>query len=713
MPAVASREAGRPPLASRTSSARASRRTAARRPLRLALRFASLKPVSRILRDPYFVYTLSLGPVAIGVAAVHLNVAKLLSIVVISVILGALQGMLSLVPSRLRPLTPLGWSLLRLAVALLLVGAVVQITGGAQGPLVSLFLPVVAGAAALGTVQAVAIGAVAAVIYLAPELARVGTSSDVAQRGVTLAGVSILLTIGVRQLVMSLERASRDLQTAMVTERRRSRQIAGMETISRLLTSGGPTGDFLDRVLDVLVKRFGYHYVSIYLLEGDLLVLGAQRGYQDPIASFDGSKGIMGRVMHARQLAFVPDVTVDPDYIAVDDAVKSEICAPLLMEGQLIGVLNVEARERLDRTDRDLVATLAGRVATMVALGRDREALTERAAALRSLHEFTQAASGTLDLEELGTNLVDAVRGVIRSDTVALTILERESGRYRVRAITDADASVLGGEVTVGEGLAGRAIRDRSIVIDDAFTEKHLPPAYRDVAEPMVAVGAGIPLIRDGAVVGALSIVRRDATDAFRPIEREAMELLADHASLAVANAFLHAEVAQLAVRDPLTGLYNRRHFDAALDRLLAAWRRAEPEQRREVAAIVFDLDHFGQFNKQHGHQVGDLVLRTFAELLQARFRAVDLVARLGGEEFIVVLEGAGRDDAVRLAEAMRVAFARLRITSDAGDVLRVRVSAGCAALDPVEPTREHLLRTADVALFMAKRAGRDRVVAA
>jgi diguanylate cyclase (GGDEF)-like protein len=714
MPSVAAGGAGqRAPAAARSAGGPTTSTPAGPRRLSRLQRLGRIALPSRLGRDPYLLYTLALAPIATAVAVAAQHVNQLISVLVLSATFVGLQAILGLVPGRQRPLTPLGWSFLRLAIALLFVAGLVETSGGASGPLVALFLPVVAAAAALGTVQAIAIGALASVIYLAPELSTIGDSSDIALRGIALAGVTILLTVGARRLVLTLERAGRQLRSAIVAERRHSRQIAGMEAVSRLMVSGGPREELLDGALEVLVERFGYAYVSIYLLDDGLLVLGAQRGYERPIVSFDGTIGIMGRVMGSHQLVFVPDVTIDPDYVAVFDEVKSEICAPLIVDGQFIGVLNVEARERLDSTDRDLVATLADRVATMVALGRDREALAERAAVLRSLHEFTEAVSGTLELEQMGTNMVEAARRVIRSDIVALTVLDRESGTYLVRAATDIEASTLGGEVRPGEGLAGRAIRDRTVVIDDQFTQQQFPVAYREGAAPMAALGAGLPLIRDGVVVGALSIVRRDQTDAFRPIEREAMELLTGHASLALANAFLHAEVAQLAIRDPLTGLYNRRHFDAALDRLLASWRRAEPAQRRPLSAIVFDLDKFGDFNKRYGHQVGDEVLRAFAEILNARFRAADLVARLGGEEFVVVLDGARRDDARRVAEEVRIALAKRNLKSESGGRLEMRVSAGCAEIDEAEPTREQLLRTADVALFMAKRAGRDRVVAA
>jgi diguanylate cyclase (GGDEF)-like protein len=686
-------------LAPRSAQAAAPRRRRVLRPL--------------ALRDPYLLYSAAVIPVAAVVLAISRGPSSLVALGVLAVVFVGAQAILGQIPARLRPLTPLGWSFLRLALALLLVAGVVELSGGAAGPLAALFIPVVVAASALGPIQALVIGGVASVIYLAPEVARIGSTADVALRGVTLAGVSILVAVGTRRLVVAIERTSRKLRSAMLAERRRSRQITGMEAVSRLLMAGGPTHEVLDGALGLLVDRFGYRHVSIYLHDGTRLVLGAQRGYEHPIAEFDGTAGVMGRVMRSHQIAFVPDVSVDADYIGVFDEVVSEVCAPLMVDGQFLGILNVESREPLDRTDRDLVATLAGRVATVVALGRDRQALAERAAVLRSLHEFTQAIGATLVVDRLGATLVDAVRKVVPADFVVLTVLDQATGRYYVRAITDVDPSVLGGEVRPGEGLAGRAIRDRAVVIDEDFKTQQFPASYRERTGPMTMLGAGVPLVRDGVVVGALSIVRRDVTDAFRPIEREAMDLLAGHAALALANAFLHAAVEELAIRDPLTGLYNRRYFDETVERLIASWHRAEPAGRRAVSAILFDLDHFGDFNKRHGHHTGDLVLRTFAGILRRRFRAADLVARLGGEEFIVVLEDATRADAQKIAEEVRTELKSIGLANEDGHRLSVTVSAGCTQLEEAGSTRETLLRTADVALFMAKRAGRDRVVAA
>ena len=123
-------------------------------------------------------------------------------------------------------------------------------------------------------------------------------------------------------------------------------------------------------------------------------------------------------------------------------------------------------------------------------------------------------------------------------------------------------------------------------------------------------------------------------------------------------------------------------------------------------------LDEFGAFNKFHGHQTGDAVLRGFGRLLLERFRASDLVARYGGEEFVAILEGTGRDDAFRIAEAIREAFAEQTFRGASGQRLSATVSAGCAELGPDDGLTD-LLDTCDVGLAMAKGAGRNQVVAA
>jgi len=149
---------------------------------------------------------------------------------------------------------------------------------------------------------------------------------------------------------------------------------------------------------------------------------------------------------------------------------------------------------------------------------------------------------------------------------------------------------------------------------------------------------------------------------------------------------------------DALTGLFNRR---ALFERSLRL--------RGTVAVVVFDIDHFKQVNDRHGHQVGDTVLQTFASLLAANVRDGDLAARLGGEEFVIILPDTTPDDAAQIAERIRQNFAAQQFISSSGN-FAVTVSAGIAGGDS-DADIIALLRQADTALYDAKRSGRNRVL--
>ena len=189
--------------------------------------------------------------------------------------------------------------------------------------------------------------------------------------------------------------------------------------------------------------------------------------------------------------------------------------------------------------------------------------------------------------------------------------------------------------------------------------------------------------------------------------------MIASQVATALINVAFHEQVAEAAIRDPLTGLWNRRQLDVGLVRLFAARDRMEADLRRPVSAILFDLDHFGSFNKLHGHGIGDSVLRAFGAILAQRFRASDLVARYGGEEFVAVLDGATIEEATRIADGIRRELETVRFPGADGAVLTATVSAGCAALGPDVASFDSMIELADVGLQMAKRGGRNQVVAA
>ncbi len=187
-----------------------------------------------------------------------------------------------------------------------------------------------------------------------------------------------------------------------------------------------------------------------------------------------------------------------------------------------------------------------------------------------------------------------------------------------------------------------------------------------------------------------------------------AVAAVTDQVALALANLRLRDTLRVQAVRDALTGLYNRRHLEESLDKEL---RRAN-RKGRSLAVIMADVDHFKRLNDTHGHPVGDLVLREIAATMQGALRGDDHVCRYGGEEFVAVMPEATLADAVKRAEEIRSRVEALRIELPDGGVVRATISLGVAAHPQHGRTPAAMIGSADAALYLAKGAGRNRVVA-
>ncbi len=165
----------------------------------------------------------------------------------------------------------------------------------------------------------------------------------------------------------------------------------------------------------------------------------------------------------------------------------------------------------------------------------------------------------------------------------------------------------------------------------------------------------------------------------------------------------------RLAVIDPLTGLHNRRYGLHHLDRVAVRCRA----QGIRAGVILMDIDHFKRVNDTHGHPAGDCVLARVAQVLADNLRTEDLVARIGGEEFLAVLPDADLDQVRTVAERLRTQVAALRIPTPCGQTLSVTLSLGIAMLEDREDAAPHALNVVDRALYAAKDAGRNRVALA
>lgn len=225
------------------------------------------------------------------------------------------------------------------------------------------------------------------------------------------------------------------------------------------------------------------------------------------------------------------------------------------------------------------------------------------------------------------------------------------------------------------------------------------------------------PAIAQGEMIGVLSVTLGpgDGTDhsgALRKsVESRArlISMAADNLAMALVSLKLREALRNRSVRDPLTGLFNRRYLEETLVRELSSSSRGD----KKLGVIMIDVDHFKTYNDTHGHDAGDFVLVAIAELVRSKLRSGDVPCRYGGEELVLIMPGAAKEIATTRAEALRQAIESHEFVYKGKNLAGVTVSMGVADFPVDGDSAAALLKAADMALYQAKETGRNKVVLA
>ncbi|HHV61859.1 MAG TPA: diguanylate cyclase [Firmicutes bacterium] len=366
---------------------------------------------------------------------------------------------------------------------------------------------------------------------------------------------------------------------------------------------------------------------------------------------------------------------------------------------------------------------------------------------LRSLHNACCAVASSLDLDAVLRELHSAIRGMMDASTFYVALYNEQSGEIKFQYIVDNDKAVESFVINISDcrGFTPGIIKTRKpVFVRDRLADPSSMPAgavlggYQDSDTPRSIIG--IPLVVDNRVVGVLSV--QSPNYCYSEDDLRILTAISTQAAMAIENARLceelkrknealqqreeelrkvnealdrelvelsrlHRITQELAVTDPVTGLYNYRYFQEHLTQEIERAQR----YRRVLSLIMVDIDDFKIYNDTHGHQAGDAVLRAVARLIARSVRGTDIVARYGGEEFVVILIETEKKYAVEVAEKIRSRIASYRFPNEETQPSGIlTVSVGVATYPDDAKTKFDLINAADMAMYRSKKEGRNRV---
>jgi diguanylate cyclase (GGDEF)-like protein len=484
-------------------------------------------------------------------------------------------------------------------------------------------------------------------------------------------------------------------------------KVAILYDASQAVLSTFDLDEVLRQILVIARDCFHLQNVAILLMEEEKqeLVVKSQIGYGNEIGHvrLPVGKGLIGSAAQQKSTIYAPDVSKNPNYLAVCPLTKSEIAVPLIVRDKVVGVLDCQS-EQFDYFDKETIelltlfsmqASIALQNAHLYSLER------RRAEQLEAINRIAQRMTVALDLKELLDNVCSIVRKAFGADHVS--ILLKEDNDIVLRAHDGNLTPRVHEQLPLPRnvGAWGRALlSEKSVFENDVRASADYIALFAETQSRMC-----VPLLSFGQTLGVVFLDSK-IPNAFQAVDRQTIESVADMCATAIQNTQHIERVRQLAYIDGLTGIFNRRFFELRINEEMERAKRFNTP----LGVIMVDIDHFKRLNDEFGHVLGDEVLRQVSSMFSQQLRKIDVVCRYGGEEFAIVLPETTADHALRVAEKLRNLIEHWQFP---GVARPVTISAGAAIFPVHGSTRDALVHAADAGLYSAKQAGRNRAILA
>ncbi len=389
--------------------------------------------------------------------------------------------------------------------------------------------------------------------------------------------------------------------------------------------------------------------------------------------------------------------------------IRSWLGAPLIIQDHAIGLLALHSDQARHFTSDHmrLASAFADQVAIALENARLYTSTAHSATRFETLYHLSQIISTNLRSEDIYPAIHEAVSELMVTDFFCISLFNAKKHMIEDVYMVDKGKHMPLTCRSLDHGLTSTVIRNgKSLLFHtfDSITAKESGSVkLSQLDETRIPQSIiMVPMKIGSNCVGVIS-AQSYQPHMYSGADREILELLAANVAIAVENARLFDEVQELAITDPLTKLYNRRKFE---DLALNEFKRSR-RYHRSMCIIMIDLDNFKEVNDTHGHIVGDQVLVGLASLCRNNLREVDILARVGGEEFIILLPEATAEKALHIAERLRQDCEQTDFSTNQGNI-SITISLGLVELDAGIHDLEEMVDRADQALYASKRNGRN-----
>jgi diguanylate cyclase (GGDEF)-like protein len=342
---------------------------------------------------------------------------------------------------------------------------------------------------------------------------------------------------------------------------------------------------------------------------------------------------------------------------------------------------------------------------------RLRTALSQRSKELAFFINSGKALTSTLEFNKILRVIMERAQRLIKCDAWALLLVDEAVQELRfVAAKGGKGKNIKKFRLKVGEGIAGWVARSgQPLMIPDVRKHRRFNHSRDHITRFKARSVLCVPIVNKKRTIGVLELINKPNRGPFDDKDQDLLRKLVDQAAIALERAMLYERMSNLAITDDLTKLFNFRYLDGTLDREIQRCHR----YGSVLSIIFFDMDYFKHVNDTHGHLMGSKVLIEVAHILVENLRNVDIIARYGGDEFVVALPETDVETALRITHRLHKNMKANEFLKEEGLRISMTASFGIASFPDHAQTKRDLIRLADQAMYRAKNSGRDQVCVA